>query len=98
MVDAYNGTMKYYVLDEQDPLLKTYEAVYPDLFTPQATRCRRRCSITCATRRTCSTSRPRCASTYHVDDADVLYNKGDQWQIPDNVSLSAARAPWRPTT
>ena len=27
-------------------------------------------------------------STYHVDDADVLYNKGDQWEIPDNVSMS----------
>ena len=27
-------------------------------------------------------------STYHVDNADVLYNKGDQWGIPDNVSLS----------
>ena len=29
-------------------------------------------------------------STYHVDNADVLYNKGDQWAIPDNVSLSGA--------
>ena len=27
-------------------------------------------------------------STYHVDGADVLYNKGDQWAIPDNVALS----------
>ena len=27
-------------------------------------------------------------STYHVDDPDVLYNKGDQWAIPDNVALS----------
>ena len=23
VVDAYNGTMKYYVFDQQDPLLKT---------------------------------------------------------------------------
>ena len=27
-------------------------------------------------------------ATYHVNDPDVLYNKGDQWQIPDNVALS----------
>ena len=29
-------------------------------------------------------------ATYHVDNADVLYNKGDQWSIPTNVSLSGA--------
>jgi uncharacterized membrane protein (UPF0182 family) len=27
-------------------------------------------------------------ATYHVQDPSVLYNKGDQWQIPSNVSLS----------
>ena len=35
VVDAYNGTMKYYVFDPEDPLLKTYEAAYPSLFTPK---------------------------------------------------------------
>ena len=27
-------------------------------------------------------------STYHVDGPEILYNKGDQWQVPDNVALS----------
>src|SRR5665647_1291537 len=36
VVDAYNGTMKYYVFDEQDPLLKTYRAAYPSLFTAKS--------------------------------------------------------------
>jgi uncharacterized protein len=27
-------------------------------------------------------------TTYHVDGPEILYNKGDQWQVPDNVSLS----------
>ena len=36
VVDAYNGTMKYYVFDEQDPLLRTYRAVYPSLFTAKS--------------------------------------------------------------
>ena len=39
---------------------------------------------TSATPRGTSTCR-RVFATYHVDDLDVLYNKGDQWQIPDNV-------------
>ena len=98
VVDAYNGTMRFYVFDPQDPLLKTYEAIFPELFTPPATRCRRRCSSTCATRRTSSTIQAEVFATYHVDDADVLYNKGDQWQIPDNVSLSRTGPHGAPTT
>ena len=35
VVDAYNGSMKYYVWDEKDPLLRAWQAVYPDLFTPR---------------------------------------------------------------
>jgi uncharacterized membrane protein (UPF0182 family) len=29
-------------------------------------------------------------ATYHVNDPSVLYNKGDQWQIPEGVALSGA--------
>ena len=35
----------------------------------------------------------RVFETYHVDDPDVLYNKGDQWQIPENVSLTGQPRP-----
>ena len=30
LVDAYNGTMKFYVFDDQDPILKAYEAIFPE--------------------------------------------------------------------
>ena len=36
VVDAYNGSMKYYVWDEKDPLLRAWQAIYPDLFTPRS--------------------------------------------------------------
>ena len=88
MVDAYNGTMKYYVFDEQDPLLKTYRAAYPSLFTarsemPQPLLEHLRYP------EDLFNVQAELYSTYHVDDADVLYNKGDQWAIPENVALSA---------
>ena len=87
VVDAYNGTMKYYVFDPEDPLLKTYEAAYPSLFTPkdempQALLDHLRYP------EDLFNVQAEVYSTYHVDNADVLYNKGDQWAIPDNVSLS----------
>ena len=89
VVDAYNGTMKYYVFDEQDPLLKTYRAAYPSLFTaksemPQALLDHLRYP------EDLFNVQAELYSTYHVEDADVLYNKGDQWAIPENVALSGA--------
>jgi uncharacterized membrane protein (UPF0182 family) len=32
VVDAYNGDVSFYVYDEEDPLLKTYQKIYPDIF------------------------------------------------------------------
>jgi uncharacterized membrane protein (UPF0182 family) len=89
VVDAYNGTMKFYVFDPSDPLLKTYEAAYPSLFTPrdqmpQALLDHLRYP------EDLFNVQAEVYSTYHVDNADILYNKGDQWAIPSNVALSGA--------
>jgi uncharacterized protein len=34
VIDAYNGTMKFYVVDPTDPIIQTYEKAFPELFTP----------------------------------------------------------------
>ncbi|MFM0633060.1 UPF0182 family protein, partial [Paraburkholderia xenovorans] len=34
VVDAYNGTVDFYVSDPADPLLRTYERIFPGLFKP----------------------------------------------------------------
>ncbi|MDQ1377822.1 MAG: uncharacterized protein QOE15_1995, partial [Acidimicrobiaceae bacterium] len=34
VIDAYNGTMKFYVVDSTDPIIKTYQKAFPELFTP----------------------------------------------------------------
>lgn len=91
VVDAYNGTMKYYVFDEEDPILRTYRAAYPDLFTdksemPSALLEHLRYP------EDMFNVQAEVYSTYHVNSPDVLYNKGDQWSIPTNVSLSGAGA------
>ena len=33
-VDAYDGTMHFYVSDPTDPIIRAYEGVFPTLFTP----------------------------------------------------------------
>jgi uncharacterized membrane protein (UPF0182 family) len=32
-VDAYDGTVKYYVVDTKDPIIKAYRSAFPELFT-----------------------------------------------------------------
>jgi uncharacterized protein len=87
VVDAYNGTMKFYAFDPQDPLLKTYQAAYPSLFTPKSKMPQ---ALVDHLRypEDLFNVQAEVYSTYHVDNPDILYNKGDQWAIPDNVSLS----------
>ena len=33
-IDAYDGTMHFYVADPTDPIVRAYEGVFPTLFTP----------------------------------------------------------------
>jgi uncharacterized membrane protein (UPF0182 family) len=35
-VDAYEGTVTFYVFDKKDPIIQAYEAAFPDLFTDGA--------------------------------------------------------------
>ena len=32
-VDAYDGTVKFYVVDQEDPIIQAYQQAFPDLFT-----------------------------------------------------------------
>lgn len=34
VVDAYSGDVTFYIMDDEDPILRTWQRVFPDLFTP----------------------------------------------------------------
>ena len=35
-VDAYDGTVKYYIIDKEDPIIQAYQKVYPGIFSKDA--------------------------------------------------------------
>jgi hypothetical protein len=35
-VDAYQGTVKFYVFDTHDPIIRSWQKAFPDLFTPKS--------------------------------------------------------------
>jgi uncharacterized membrane protein (UPF0182 family) len=34
IVDAYNGTVNFYLIDPRDPIAATYQRIFPGLFKP----------------------------------------------------------------
>lgn len=36
VIDAYDGTTRFYIFDEKDPMINTYKEIFPDLFTPSS--------------------------------------------------------------
>ncbi len=81
VIDAYEGTMNFYVADPADPVLLTYRAIFPGLFKdmkemPADLRKHIRYPSDLFSIQTFI------YATYHMTTPQVFYNKEDQWEIP----------------
>ena len=59
VIDAYNGSMKFYVADPTDPIIRTYEKIFPGMFTPFTSHAPGAARPRALSRRTSSTCSPR---------------------------------------
>ena len=84
VIDAYNGTMRLYVANDVDPLIKAYAQIFPDLFEPMSDMPQELIEHVRYPEDLFNVQ-ASIYSTYHVDSPDVLYNKGDQWAIPEGI-------------
>lgn len=80
VIDAYNGTTKYYVFDQYDPIVQTYKKIFPDLFIdgsemPQGLLNHVRYP------QTLFDIQSEVYRIYHVDNPMVFYNEEDLWDI-----------------
>jgi hypothetical protein len=84
VIDAYNGSMTFYVIDDEDPLVKAYEAIFPKLFTPGS---QMPAWVRAHLRYPEGLFRIQSElyRTYHMRDINVFYNKEDLWQIPNET-------------
>jgi len=82
VIDAYNGSMKLYVVDNSDPLAATYQKIFPDLFVEGA---KMPIELKQHIRypEDLFVLQSRLYSTYHMQDPMVFYNKEDLWEIPE---------------
>jgi uncharacterized membrane protein (UPF0182 family) len=80
-IDAYDGTMRFYIADPKDPLIRTIASVFPGIFRPLA-------EMPADLKRhiryplNIFDIQTRVYSTYHMQDPQSFYNREDQWEIP----------------
>jgi uncharacterized membrane protein (UPF0182 family) len=89
VIDAYNGSMRFYVFDPNDPLIRTYERIFPGVFLP-ASQMPATLHQHVRYPEDFFRTQAEMFATYHVTDPTLLYNKGNQWEIPGNVSISGS--------
>jgi uncharacterized membrane protein (UPF0182 family) len=80
VVDAYNGTVHFYVFDSADPILQAYRKIFPQLFTdakemPDFLRSHVRYP------ELLFGVQARIYSVYHVENEQVFYSREDNWTI-----------------
>jgi len=81
VVDAYNGTVSFYVVDGEDIIIRTYEKIFPTLFRPLSEMpegLRKHIRYP----RSLLRVQARMFALFHMTDPRVFYNKEDLWEIP----------------
>ena len=87
VVNAYDGTLNFYVVDENDPLISTYEDIFPNLFSPKSSM---NTELLDHIRypEDLFTIQSDMYRDYHMTDPRVFYADEDPWEIPSDSSTT----------
>src|SRR5207248_11561852 len=78
VVDAYDGTVQFYVATPQDPIIKAYQRIFPAMFQPLSDM---PASLMAHIRvpQDLFYMQADLYRTYHVTDPQVFYQREDVW-------------------
>ena len=91
-VDAYEGTVKFYVIDPSDPIIQSYQKAFPDLFSkfsemPDALRTHLRFP------EDLFKLQSSVFATYHVTEARRFYSGNERWLLSPDPSAVVGSIP-----
>ena len=91
VIDAYDGSISFYQVDTDDPIIRTYAKIFPNLFQPVNKMPK---SLVSHLRypEDIFSLQTSIYTTYQMDNPQIFYNKEDQWEIP-TVSEGQEQAP-----
>ncbi|MEL6223370.1 MAG: UPF0182 family protein, partial [Cyanobacteria bacterium J06627_8] len=90
VVDAYDGTMQFFIVDETDPIVATYQKIFPTLFKPTdaispelKTHFRYPLDL--------FQIQAQMYLLYHMSESVVFYNREDVWSFPTKSNANDAQ-------
>ena len=86
LIDAYDGTTKFYITDKSDPIIMTYQKMYPDLFTEEELP--KDISEHFIYPEFLYKIQAEMINLYHDISEDTLYRADDIWQITTKASTA----------
>lgn len=87
VVNAYDGTLNYYVVDEEDPIIQSYVDIFPDLFSLQSEMSSELLDHI-RYPEDLFTIQSDMYRDYHMIDPRVFYADEDPWVIPTDSSTT----------
>jgi uncharacterized membrane protein (UPF0182 family) len=100
VVDAYDGSVKFYIVDPTDPLIQVWKRAFPHLFSTSPPPP----ELTAHFRYPESLLQVQATQfgTYHVTNPQTFYSRSRQWELPkalpENPQQGGAAAPTTTTT
>lgn len=94
-VDAYDGSVHLYAWDTKDPILKTWQKIYPNTVEPLSKMSGALLSHVRYPADLFKIQR-NMLGTYHVTEAGAFYSQQDAWMVPNDPAseLSQAQPPY----
>jgi uncharacterized protein len=81
VIDAYDGKTDFYIMDNNDPIINAYSAVYDGLFKP-LTEMPKDILAHIRYPKDLFTVQALKLNTYHMENPQVFYNREDLWDFP----------------
>ncbi len=86
LIDAYDGTVKFYITDRTDPIIMTYRNMYPDLFADEKETIPEDIQKHFIYPEFLYEIQANMINLYHDISEDVLYRADDIWQITNQLT------------
>jgi uncharacterized membrane protein (UPF0182 family) len=86
VIDAYNGTARFYVFDDKDPIIAAYRLIFPNLFQdanqmPADLRAHVRYPETMVK------AQAEVYSLYHTQNPKVFFQREDVWSVAQHITV-----------
>ena len=95
VVDAYDGTATFYVIDDEDPVLRAYRSAFPEVFT-DGSEISEELAAHFRYPEDLFRVQTNMWGRYHITDPDDFYNLNDAWNVAQDPGTAGVISTTQP--